>query len=148
MSMSTAFANALLLHYFNNSAHATVGDASGLQPSAVAGSMYVHLHTADPGAGGTSSTSAATFGGYAAKAAARSGAGWTVSTNTVTNAATVQFDECTSGSETITHFSICTGAGPAAQIIVRGALGTSRLVQAGSTLLFNAGELDGTVATS
>ena len=56
-AMTTAAANAFLLLFFNNTAWATIGDASGLQPSAVAGSLYVSLHTADPTEAGNQSSS-------------------------------------------------------------------------------------------
>lgn len=145
MSFSNATETALLALLFNNIAFANVGDASGLQPSATAGSFYVRLHTADPGEAGTGSTTEATYTGYAPIAVARSVLGWTVSGNSVSNAATVQFGECTSGSDTITHASICLGSGVGAQILVRCALGASRAVSAGITPLFNVGEISGTL---
>lgn len=45
MSMSNTAEAALLAHYFNNAAVANVGDASGLPPSAAAGSFYIALRT-------------------------------------------------------------------------------------------------------
>ena len=86
MSKSNTFENELLLHIFNNSAIALIGDASGLQPSATAGSLYVALHTGDPGEAGTAATSECAYTSYARVAVARSGAGWTVAGNAVTNA--------------------------------------------------------------
>lgn len=56
-AMTTAAANLFLLLFFNNTAWAVVGDASGLQPSGAAGSVYLSLHTASPGEGGNQSTS-------------------------------------------------------------------------------------------
>jgi len=145
MSFSNSTETDLLELLFNNSAFANVGDASGLQPSGAAGSFYVRLHTGDPGEAGTGDTSEATYTGYAPVAVARSGAGWTVSGNAVSNAATVQFGECTAGSSTITYASICLGSGAGAQILVRAALSASRAVSAGITPLFNAGEISGTL---
>lgn len=144
MSMSNGAETALLNLLFKNTAWANVGDASGLQPSGAAGSFYIRLHTADPGETGAGDTSEATYTGYAPVAVTR-GAGFTVSGDTVSNAATVQFGECTSGSSTITHFSVCVGNGAGAQIIYRGALSASRSVSAGITPLFNTGTLSGTV---
>ncbi len=54
--MSTAAANAFLLLLLNNTDWANVGDASGLQNSATAGSLYLSLHTSSPGEGGTQAT--------------------------------------------------------------------------------------------
>lgn len=144
MSMSNTAESALLNLLFKNLAWANVGDAAGLQPSAAAGSFFVRLHTADPGEAGTGDTSEAAYTGYAAVAVAR-GAGFTVAGDTVSNAATVQFGECTAGSDAITHFSVCAGAGAGAQVIYRGALQATRNVSAGITPLFNPGQLSGTV---
>ena len=52
MSKSNAFENSLLQLLFNNVDIANIGDAGGLQNSAVAGSFYLALHTADPGEAG------------------------------------------------------------------------------------------------
>lgn len=60
-AMTTAAANSFLLLLFNNTDWAVVGDASGLQNSAVAGSLYLSLHTASPGEGGTQATSEITY---------------------------------------------------------------------------------------
>ena len=75
--MSNAFETALLEHYFNNTDHANVGDAAGLQNSTAAGSFHVSLHTAYPGEAGSQNTSECAYGSYARQAVARSGAGWT-----------------------------------------------------------------------
>lgn len=138
MSKGNTFENELLLLIFNNVDIADIGDAAGLQNSATAGSYYIALHTADPGEAGTSATSEATFGSYARQAIARSGAGFTVTGSSVTNAALVQFPECTSGSETITHFSVTTASSGASKIIYSGALNASREVTPGIRLQFEA----------
>lgn len=144
MSMSNVSETALLNLLFKNQAWANVGDASGLQPSAAAGSFYVALHSADPGEAGDQSTSEIAYTGYARVAVTR-GAGFNVSGANVSNAATVQFGECTAGSATVTHFSVGTAASGAGSVIYRGALGATRSVSAGITPLFNAGQLSGTV---
>lgn len=114
MSMTTATRSALLALYFNNTDHANIGDAGGLQNSAVAGSFHVSLHTAWPGLTGDQTTSEAAYGSYARQAVARSGAGWTVSGNNVTNAALITFPEASSGNETVFYAglgSASSGAG-------------------------------------
>lgn len=145
MSMSNAAETALLNLLFVNADWAGVGDAGGLQNSAAAGSLYVALHTADPGEAGTQSTSEASYTGYARVAVARTAGGWTVSGPSVSNAASVQFGECTAGSSTVTHFSIGVDSAGAGQIIVSGALTSSRSISAGITPLFNIGQLSATV---
>lgn len=144
MSLSNASETALLALLFNNTAWAGIGDAGGLQPSASAGSFFVALHTADPGETGNQSTSEASYTGYARVAVARSSGGFTVSGNQVSNTATVQFGECTSGSATVTHFSVGVATSGATAILYRGALSASRAISAGITPLFNAGALTGT----
>jgi hypothetical protein len=144
MSKSNTWENELLLLCFNNTAAALIGDASGLQPSATAGSLYVALHTADPGEAGTQATSECAYGSYARVAVARSGAGWTVTGNAVTNAALVQFPQCTSGSETATYFSIGTASSGAVKYLYRGALSASLAISSGIQPQFAAGEIDGT----
>lgn len=143
MSKGNTFENDLLLLIFNNTAAALIGDASGLQPSATAGSLYVSLHTADPGEAGTQTTNECAYTSYARVAVARSGAGWTVSGNAVTNAALVQFPQCTGSSETATHFAIGTASTSTGKILYKGALSASLAISSGIQPQFGAGELDG-----
>lgn len=115
MSKSNSWENGLLLLLFNNTGFANVGDATGLRGSTTAGSLGVGLATADPGEAGTQTTSEATYTSYARVSVARSGAGWSVSANTVTPVAAITFPAGTGGSGTVTHFSVgtdlATGAG-------------------------------------
>lgn len=103
--------------------------------------LYVSLHTADPGEGGNQTTSECAFGSYARQTVARSGSGWTVSGNTASNAATISFPECSSGSETVTHVAIGTASSSTGQILYSGALSASRAVSSGITLQFAVGAL-------
>jgi hypothetical protein len=72
MSKTTAFATALLDHLLNNADIALIGDATGLRGSSTAGSLYLSLHTADPGAAGAQNTSEVSYTNYARLAVARS----------------------------------------------------------------------------
>jgi hypothetical protein len=143
--MSNAAEQALLDLLFLNTDWANVGDAGGLQNSATAGSFHIALHSADPGEAGNQETNEVSYTGYGRVAVARSGSGWSRSGSTMSNVATVQFGECTSGSVTATHFSIGTAATGAGQIILKGALTASRAISAGITPLFNAAALTATV---
>lgn len=125
MSKGNTFENELLLHLFQNANIANIGDATGLRSSTGAGSLYVALHTADPGEAGDQTTSEATYGSYARVAVARTAGGWTVTGNLVQNAAAVTFPICTSGSNNVTHWSIGVAASGASKILYKGALGTS-----------------------
>lgn len=145
MSMSNASETATLLLYFNNTNFANVGDATGLRGSSTVGSYYIALHTADPGEAGDQTTSEATYTGYARIAIARSGAGFTVSGNTVSNAAIAAFAACTGGSNTITYFSIGVASAGASVIIVSGALTASLAVSNGITPSFAIGAMTCTI---
>lgn len=145
MSATNAFETSLLSLIFTNSNIANIGDATGLRGSTTAGSLYISLHTADPGETGNQTTSEATYTGYARVAVARSGAGWTVSGNTASNAAAVTFGQCTGGSNSITHFGIGTDASGTGNLLITGALSAPLAVSAGITPSFAAGELDVTL---
>jgi hypothetical protein len=133
MSASNAFETDILLLIFNNTDIANIGDAAGIQNSAAAGSLYVALHTADPGEAGNQSTSETTYTGYARVGVARTVGGWTVSGNTVSNAAVVTFGTSTVGSPTITHFSVGYESAGATKIVVSGALNTPQVINVGGT---------------
>lgn len=145
MSMSNASETNLLELLFLNTAWPNIGDASGLQPSATAGSFYVALHSSDPADAGNQATNEISYTGYARVAVARSGAGFTVSGDQVSNTATVQFGECTAGSASATHFSVGVAPTSTGDILYSGALSATRSISAGITPLFNAGALVGTV---
>ena len=142
MSATNAFETALLTLYFNNTDHANVGDAAGIQNSATAGSFYISLHTGDPGEAGDQTTNEATYTSYARVAVARSGAGWTISGNNVSNAAVINFPVATGGTNTITHFGIGSDASGAGNLFFKGALSASLAVSLGIIPSFAIGELD------
>lgn len=142
MSKSNAFETDFLTLVFNNTNIGNIGDATGLRGSATAGSLYVALHTADPGEAGTQATSEATYTSYARVAVARSGAGWTVSGNAVSNAAAITFPACTGGTNTITHFSVGYEASGSTKVLYKGALSASLAVSTGITPEFAIGDLD------
>lgn len=141
MSKSNAAETALLALLFNNTDFASVGDAGGLQNSATAGSLYVSLHTADPGEAGDQTTSEATYTNYARVAVARSGAGWTVSGNSATNAAQITFPQCGASGNTITYVGIGTDTSGAGVLLYSGALNSSLAVALNITPLFAASGL-------
>jgi hypothetical protein len=142
MSKGNTFENDLLLLIFNNTDAALIGDATGLRGSSTAGSLYISLHTGDPGEAGTATTSEAAYTSYARVAVARSGAGWTVTGNAVTNAALIQFPQCTGSSETLTHFGVTTASSGSTKLLYKGALSSSLAVSSGIQPQFAAGDLD------
>jgi hypothetical protein len=142
MSKSNTFENDLLLLVFNNTDIALIGDAAGLQNSAAAGSLYVSLHTADPGEAGDQTTNETAYTNYARVAVARSGVGWTVTGNAVANAALVQFAQCGVTGATLTHFAVGTDSSGAGKLLYSGALTSSLAVSSGIQPQFAAGDLD------
>jgi hypothetical protein len=113
----------------------------GTDPAWRAGATaWIALYTADPGEAGTAITSEATYGAYARVAITKASA-WTDGGSSFTNAALVQFPQCTSGTNAITHFAIVTTASGAGQIIDSGALTATLNVAAGIQPQFAAGSL-------
>lgn len=132
MSKSNTFENELLLHIFNNADIPNIGDAAGLQNSVAAGSLYLSLHTADPGEAGSATTNEISYTGYARQAVARSSAGFTVSGNTVTLTSNVDFPEMTGGTGgTVTHFSVVKELTGASVILYSGTATPNILISTG-----------------
>lgn len=142
MSKSNDHETDYLLLIYNNTAIANIGDASGIQPSAAAGSLFVSLHTADPGETGNQSTNEATYTSYAREAVVRSGAGWTITGNNASNTALITFAQATGGSETITFFGIGYELAGGTKLIGSGALTASLAVSNGITPEFAIGAAD------
>lgn len=123
MSKSNTFENDILGLIFNNTAIADIGDAAGLRASSAAGSLYWSLHTADPGEAGTAVTSETAYTGYIRVAAARSGAGFTVTGSSVSPPSNVDFAECTaSPGGAITHFGIVNTSSGAGKLLYSGTM--------------------------
>jgi hypothetical protein len=131
MSKSNSWENSLLLHLYNNSDVANIGDATGLRGSSTAGSLYVSLHTSDPGEAGAQNTNECAYTSYARVAVARTSGGWTLSGNQASNTAAVTFPAATGGSETATHFGIGTAASGAGVLLASGALTSSLAISNG-----------------
>jgi hypothetical protein len=122
MSKTNTFENQLLLHIFNNGNVANIGDATGLRGSTAPGSLYVSLHTADPGEAGDQQSNEIAYTGYARVAVPRAGANWAVANNSVTPVANVEFPAGTGGSGTATHFGIGTSPTGAGTLMYKGAI--------------------------
>lgn len=140
MSASNAFETSLLQLIFNAVTISNLAsDIQGSPNGAIA--LFVGLHTADPGEAGNQSTSEATYGGYQRIAVIRTAAGWSVSGNTAGNAAEILFNQATSGSETLTHFSIGLAPTGAGSLLFSGALTSSLAVSTGIQPRFATGQL-------
>jgi hypothetical protein len=133
MSKSNTFENDWLLLVFNNTNIANIGDATGLRGSTTAGNLWVSLHTADPGEAGTQTTSETAYTSYGRVSVARSGAGWTVTGNSVSPAAAITFPACTGGTSTITHFAVGTDQTGAGKVLYKGTVTPNISVSTGVT---------------
>lgn len=76
--IADTFQNAILALLFNNTTFAGVGDVTGIVGSGAAGSLYISLHTSDPGAAGDQTTNESGYTSYARVAVARTSGGWTI----------------------------------------------------------------------
>lgn len=118
MAISSTTRNALLLLIFNATAWANYADNAASTPQT---NVHNSLHTADPGAGGTMATSEATYGSYARVNVARTSGGWTVTGNSVSPVANIDFPTSTgTPSETLTHWSTGKTGGGSAAILFSG----------------------------
>ena len=107
-SMTDGFENVLALLLFNNTTLANIGDATGLVGSSSAGSTQLALSTSALTDADTVLTATeVAYTGYARPTQARSGSGWTVASDTVSNAALIQFGEMTAGGpDTVVHVGL------------------------------------------
>jgi len=106
--MTDGFENVLALLLFNNTTIANIGDATGLVGSTSAGSTQLALATvAYIDADTLLTADEVAYTGYARPTQARSSAGWTVTADTASNAALVQFGEMTAGGpDTVVHLGL------------------------------------------
>lgn len=110
--------NAILGLIFLATAWANMADNAATSPNT---NISMALHTADPGEGGTQSTSEATYTSYARVNVLRSVAGWTTpSGGSVSPQANIQFPIGTGGSGAVTHMSAGKTGGGASDIHMSG----------------------------
>lgn len=134
MSKSNVLETAWLALLFTNTNIANIGDAIGLRGSTTVGSLYLSLHTADPGEAGTQATSEISYTGYARQALARTVANFAVSGNTMSLNVNVDFPESTGGAATTaTHFGLGTDLSGVGTLLYKGPLTPNILVQTGVT---------------
>lgn len=105
MSAVDSFENGLLLLLFNNTALTNIGNAGGLLATSSAGSTQLSLHNASGLADSDTLLTAnqLNYTGYARQTQARSSGGWTVSGNSASNAALIQFGNMTAGGPQTAH---------------------------------------------
>jgi len=130
MTISNTYEAAILAHIYQNVAITGLGDAAGVLPSAVAGTIKVALHSSDPGDTGSQTTNEVAYTSYARATVARaSGAGGFTLSGTsptqIANTSVLSWPMCTGGTDTATHFSFGDDDG---DIIHSGALNAPLLI--------------------
>lgn len=138
MPKSTTFSNDLAALIFNATAIANIADNAASSPLT---NLYLSLHTASPGTGGSQTTNETSYTNYARVAVARSGSGWTVSGGAAENAALIQFAQCGVTGATITHVAIGTASSSTGKVLYQGALNSSLAVALNIQPQFAAGDL-------
>lgn len=145
MSMTNAAEQAFLDLLFINIDWANIGDAGGLQNSAVDGSFYISLHTADPGESGDQTSNETSYTGYARAAIVRGSTGWVRAASTVSNNVSISFPQCTAGFANISHFGIGTASTGAGNLLMKGTLTSTLAVSSGIQPQFVIGSLTAAV---
>jgi hypothetical protein len=120
MAIGGTTETAILQLVFNATAWANYADNAASSPQT---NIACALHTADPGTGGTQSTSEAAYTSYARVNVARTTGGWTVSGTgpaSCSPVANISFPAGTGGSGTVTYFSTGKTGGGATAILWSG----------------------------
>lgn len=135
MSKGNTFENDLLKLIFNATAIANIADNAASSPLT---NLYVGLHTADPGEGGSETTSEAAYTSYARVAVARTTGGWTAASSGSTSpVANIDFPAATGGSETETYFHVGTASSGTGKILYSGTVTPNIVVSNGVTPRLN-----------
>jgi hypothetical protein len=95
--------------------------------------LYVSLHTADPGATGTQTTSEAAYTSYARVAVARTASGWAITGDVISPVANISFPAATGGTETETFWGIGAAASGAGALYYSGPISPTIAVTSGVT---------------
>lgn len=118
MSKGNTFENDLLKLIFWGTAIADLADNDQSSPVTT---LTVALHTSDPGEAGDQSTNEISYTGYSRVAVNRDNTGWSISGNSVTPAANIDFGVMTAGAGgTVTHWSV--GTGVSNKLLYKGAV--------------------------
>lgn len=132
--MGNTFENDVQKLFFNGTAIAGIADNAASSPLT---SLYVALHTADPGEAGDQTTSEIAYTGYVRAAVARSTSGFTVTANSVSPAASITFPACTNVDPLIVttakYFSFGTAPTGAGKLLYSGTITPNINVSTGVT---------------
>lgn len=130
MSFSDTTENAIMALIFNATAWANYADNAASTPQT---NISCGLHTADPGDAGSMTTSEIAYTSYARANVARTSGGWTVTGNSVSPAANIDFAAGTGGSGTASYLSTGKTGGGAAVILLSGPITPNIVTGSGVT---------------
>ena len=120
MPKSTNTCNSLLALLFNATNWANIADNAAASPVT---NLYLSLHTANPGVGGSQLTNETSYTNYVRLAVVRTTSGWAIPSGGVTsNAALAQFAQCGVTGATLTYVAIGTASSGAGTVLYAGAL--------------------------
>ena len=132
MSKGNTFENDFLKLIFNGTAIADLAENDSSSPKTV---LWLGLHTgtgpAETGDQTTAEVATSAYGGYTRKSVARTTTGFTVTNNSVSPAANLDFPSCTSGTATITYAGIGTASSGAGKLLYKGTVTSNISVSAG-----------------
>lgn len=130
-SKGNTFENDLMKLIFQATAIANIADNAASSPLT---NIQYSLHTADPGEAGDQTTSEISYTGYARIAVARTSGGHTVTNNSVSPVANIDFGQMTAGAGgTVTHFIAGTANSGTGKILYSGTVTPNIVVSNGVT---------------
>ncbi|TAE78994.1 MAG: hypothetical protein EAZ84_00140, partial [Verrucomicrobia bacterium] len=124
------FENDLLRLIFNATAIGNLADNAATSPLT---QLFVSLHTADVGEAGSQTTNEVAYTGYARVGVNRNTGGWTVTANSVSPAANIDFGACTAGTATATHWAVGTASTGTGKVLYKGAISPTISISTGVT---------------
>lgn len=130
MSAGSTFRNDLMKLIFLGTAIAGLADNAGTSPLTA---LHWSLHTSDPAAVGSQTTSEANYTGYSRVAVARDTTGHTVTANSMSPTNNVNFPLSTGGNNTASHFMIGTAPTGAGKQLVSGTISPAIVITPGVT---------------
>lgn len=138
MSKSDTLESDLLKLIFQGVAIANMADNASSSPL---GSVFVALHTADPGEAGNQTTNESAYTNYTRVTTSRSSSAWTIAASTISNTLAVTFPTGGATGSTITYFSVGSSFSGAGRIFYSATITSTLVVSNGVTPFFGVGDL-------
>ena len=138
MSKGNVFENDWLKLIFNAAPIPNLADNAATAPLT---SLYMSLHTADPGESGDQTTSEVAYPGYARVPVARSAGGWAVTANSVSPVANIDFPPASGGAAVATYGAIGTALSGTGKILYKGTVTPNITISSGVTPRLTTGSI-------